>query len=191
MKEWKRRAPSIQVNEYREEGIPYSKGAEHVGIKQREEGRIQPQPQRNRPNHRCGEHGGAAEGADRIPHVLPKRVEKADAAGVATLILYEGFRAEADARVAPRVVFLKTGSEVLPCLHLEMERQLLLELAIDSAATRNGPEPKPQIAHVHHGRLRHPKHAIDGSGEPLPVGSFRAELLSPGVMVSDVYITIR
>ena len=129
--------------------IPHGEWTEDVGVKESKKRRVQAEAERNRADYGDGERGGAAEAAERVPDVLPKRFDGADASGVSTLVLYQWFGAKPDARLTLSFGFRKTSGQILPRLHLEMEGQLVLELPIDCPATYDGAQPKPQIATAH------------------------------------------
>ena len=61
----------------------------------------------------------------------------------------EGRRSESDAREALRVGVADAGVPMFSRLHLEMERQLLVELVIDAPPEQERAEPQHQIGDCH------------------------------------------
>src|SRR5262249_10353548 len=106
--------------------------------------------------------GAAPERARADADVAAQRVPEARAPGVSDLVLDQRDGAEAALRGGPRLVRRHAASPVLLGLHLDVARELLVQLALAP--------PAPESVRAAHGRslLRRAEHAPDRRRQALP-----------------------
>ena len=141
--------------------------------------RDQPKAERHRRDDGEGGERRAAERAERVEDVACQVIDEAGAASVATLVGGKRHRAEARARPRASVGGAQTGGDVLLRLALDVERELLVELAFDAARRR----PARESAGTDRGgscASRQLHHAADGRGHALPLAGFDRQLPAPG-----------
>jgi hypothetical protein len=130
-------------------GAPHGIGTKKQDVVDREYHGDEPESERHRRNDREGGEGRAAERAERVRDVAFQVVDETGAAHVAALVGGKRHRAEARERPGASVNGAQTGGDVLLHLALDMERELLVELAVDAVRSNQRANPQEQVAEVH------------------------------------------
>ena len=120
----------------------------------------------------------AAERAERVDDVARQVVDDRGAARVAALVGGKRHRAETRERPRASVDGAQAGGDVLLRLALDMERELLVELAFDAARSHQRANPQEHVAELHlvtpaSSRGRWPWTCVPTRRLPPPVGGDR------------------
>ena len=113
---------------------PHRIDAKKEDVVDREDDGDEPEAECDRRDDGEGGEGRAAERAERVEDVARQVIDESGAASVATLVGGKRHRAEARERPGASVGGAQTGGDVLLRLALDVERELLVELAFDAAA---------------------------------------------------------
>ena len=124
--------------------------------------------------------GRAPQHAEPVPHVLPERVDKRQAALVAPRLGDLGLASELQPRGAPRRRGVEPAGAVTLFEHLEVEPQLLAELPVTASETERASGAREQFTQAHGSssvaRRQQPRH--DGR-HAVPVVGLAQQLLLP------------
>ena len=113
-------------------GTPHGIGTKKEDVVDREYHGDEPEAERDRRDDGEGGERRAAERAERVRDVACQVVDETGAARVAALVGGKRHRAEARERPGASVDGAQTGGDVLLRLALDVERELLVELAFDA-----------------------------------------------------------
>ena len=130
-------------------GLRTASARRNEDVVDREHHRDEPEAERHRRDDGEGGEGRAAERAERVEDVACQVVDETGAARVAALVGGQRHRAEARERPGASVGGAQTGGDVLLRLALDVERELLVELAFDAARSHQRANPQEQVAEVH------------------------------------------
>ena len=108
-------------------------GTKKDGVVEREHHANQPEAETDRRDDGKGGEWRAAERAERVEDVPHEGINQSGPAGVATLVGSERHRAEASQRPGACVCGAQARCDLLLRLSLDMERELLVEVAFDPA----------------------------------------------------------
>ena len=128
---------------------PNSIGAKEEHAVGREHRGDEPKAQCHCSDDRQGRKRCAAERPERVEDVACQVIDETGATSVATLIGGQRHRAEARDRLGASVDGAQTGGDVLLRLALDVERELLVELAFDALGSHQRANPQEQVAEVH------------------------------------------
>ena len=115
---------------------PHGIGAKKQDVVDREDHGDEPEAERDRRDDGEGGERRAAERAERVRDVACQVVDETGAARVAALVGGQRHRAEACERPGASVDGAQTGGDVLLRLALDVERELIVELALDALRSR-------------------------------------------------------
>src|SRR5262249_42494943 len=102
---------------------------------------------------------------------------------IAGFLFYELHGAELDVRLTARFVRRHAGAQVLVQLLLDMEANLFVETALETAGSSERSQPPPALYYPSHDRLQlrrsDVEHLVDGAAGTAPLGQLRLKLLVP------------
>ena len=171
--------PLLQLHGKQLAGAPHGIDTKKEDVVDREDHGDEPEAERHRRDDREGGERRAAERAERVPDVASQVVDDTGAASVATLVGGQRHRAEARERPGASIDGAQTGGDVLLRLALDVERELLVELAFDAARSHQRANPQEQVAEVHAAHASFITRA-DGRGHALPLAGFHRQLPASG-----------
>jgi hypothetical protein len=128
---------------------PHGIDAKKEHVVDREYHRDEPEAQCHRRDDRQSGERRTTERAERVADVASQVVDDTRAASVATLVGGKRHRAEARDRPGASIDGAQTGGDVLLGLALDVERELLVELAFDTPGSGESAHAQEQIAEIH------------------------------------------
>ena len=129
--------------------VPHLVHAKQRSVQQREHDGHQAETEPHRRHNRQGHQGRAAERATGVEDVSDQIVDERRAARVAALVGRDRHGAETGHRARSRLGGAEAVGEVLPGFAFEMERELLIQVALDAARSEQRACPQFQTAKNH------------------------------------------
>ena len=158
--------------------ITNGKGAQHIGIEESKQRRIETERQRDDADHGDGECRRAEQAARRVAHIQHDGVEPGKTAPVAALLLHLREAAKLARGHASRIACVHACLQVFTRFHFEVKSQLLVQVPLGALREEESTQPKTHIGPIHLRRAP-ARGRWQRSGEPTARSRVRVAFCRP------------